>query len=162
MDEAARGRASCVRRRGRQAIVPLFSSIHPSAGGLGGSKRGSREALRRCLREVVVIRSAMAEQDDLLAAAEAIPALVNGDETLLRRGRFLDVDLMLEIGGVPCYITVRGGRVTSLETGLLLMRSWSFAIRGSENAWRQFWRPLPPPHFHDVCAREGRRVPHRG
>jgi hypothetical protein len=119
---------------------------------LGGGKRGSGEAPLRCLREVVVIRSAMAEQDDLLTAAGAIPALVNGDEALLRRGRYLDVDLMLEIGAVPCYITVRGGRVTSLETGPLLMPSWSFAIRGSENAWRQFWRPLPPPHFHDVFA----------
>jgi hypothetical protein len=89
---------------------------------------------------------------DLLVAARQLPALVNGDETLVRRGRYLDVDLMLEIGAVPCYISVRGGRVASLEMGPLLMRSWSFAIRGSENAWRQFWRPHPPPHFHDVFA----------
>jgi hypothetical protein len=94
----------------------------------------------------------MAEQDDLLTAVRQIPALVNRDETLLRRGRYLDADLMLEIGAVPCYITVRSGRVASLETGPLQMRSWSFAIRGSENAWRQFWRPFPPPQFHDVFA----------
>jgi hypothetical protein len=98
-----------------------------------------------------VVPSTMAEPD-LLIAARQIPALVNGDATLLRRGRYLDTDLMLEIGAVPCYISVRGGRVAAWETGPLLMRSWAFAVRGNENAWRQHWRALPPPHFHDVFA----------
>jgi hypothetical protein len=95
---------------------------------------------------------AMRLAGDLSAVVRRLPELVNGDETLVRRGRYLDVDLMLEIGAVPCYITVRGGRIASLETDPLLMRSWSFAIRGNENAWGQFWRPFPPPHFHDVFA----------
>ncbi len=89
---------------------------------------------------------------DLAAALQQLPALVNGDATLLRQGRYLDAKLMLEIGVHPCHIAIEGGRIASLERGPLLMRSWSFAIRGNENAWRQFWRPFPPPHFHDVFA----------
>jgi hypothetical protein len=89
---------------------------------------------------------------DLSAALQELPDLVNDDATLQRHGRYLDVTLMLEIGVHPCLITIQSGRVASLERGPLLMRSWSFAIRGNENAWRQFWRPFPPPHFHDVFA----------
>jgi hypothetical protein len=89
---------------------------------------------------------------DLSAALQELPRLVNGDATLLRRGRYLETKLMLEIGIHPCHITIQSGRIASLERGPLLMRSWCFAIRGNENAWRQFWRPFPPPHFHDVFA----------
>ena len=59
---------------------------------------------------------------------------------------------MVEIGAVPYYISIDGGRIDRVERGPLVMRSWSFAIRGGERAWRQFWRPLPTPHFHDLFA----------
>jgi hypothetical protein len=60
--------------------------------------------------------------------------------------------MMIEIGPVPYYISVADGRITQMDRGPLIMRSWSFAIRGTESAWLTFWQPLPPPHFHDVFA----------
>ncbi len=89
---------------------------------------------------------------DLGAMIEQLPALVNSDTSLVRRGRTLTADVLLEIGAVPYYISIDGGRIDRVERGPLVMRSWSFAIRGGEQAWRQFWRPLPPPHFHDLFA----------
>ena len=90
--------------------------------------------------------------NDLAAMIEKLPDLVNGDAALVRRGRTLTVDVLIEIGATPYYLSIERGRVARIERGPLLTRSWSFAIRGSEHAWRQFWLPMPPPHFHDLFA----------
>jgi hypothetical protein len=86
------------------------------------------------------------------ALAEKIPELVNADASLLLRGRYTQAAFMIEIGTVPYYLTVQDGRIAQMDRGPLIMRSWSFAVRGEEPAWRQFWQPLPPPHFHDIFA----------
>lgn len=83
---------------------------------------------------------------------EKLPELVNSDSALVRRGRYVNGDLLIEIGATPYYVSVANGQITSLLRGPLLMRSWAFAIRGREEAWLQFWRAFPPPHFHDVFA----------
>ena len=83
---------------------------------------------------------------------ERLPALVNSDASLLLRGRHLTTDIMIEIGSQPYYLSIDHGRVGALERGPLVMRSWSFAVRGGEAAWRTFWQPFPPPNFHDIFA----------
>ena len=90
--------------------------------------------------------------NDLAAMIEKLPDLVNGDAALVRRGRTLTVDVLIEIGAAPYYLSIAAGRIARIERGPLLTRSWSFAIRGREHAWRQFWLPMPPPHFHDLFA----------
>jgi hypothetical protein len=89
---------------------------------------------------------------DLIARMEALPELVNADAWLVHRGRFLDTDLMIELGDRPFYMSIAQGRITRLERGPLLMRTWRFAIRGGADGWRQFWKKIPPPPFHDLFA----------
>lgn len=88
----------------------------------------------------------------LSAMVERLPDLANGDAVLLRRGRYLSTDIMIEIGAQPYYIAIDHGRVGDLRRGPLVMKSWSFAVRGGEAAWRAFWQPVPPPNFHDIFA----------
>jgi hypothetical protein len=83
---------------------------------------------------------------------ERLPELVNRNAALLRRGRYLDLDILIEIGAVPYHASIVGGRIARLDRGPLLMRSWALAFRGPDEAWRQFWQPFPPPHFHDIFA----------
>ncbi|HWI27839.1 MAG TPA: hypothetical protein VN668_12780 [Stellaceae bacterium] len=89
---------------------------------------------------------------DLAARVESLPALVNGDARLVERGRFLSVDLLLELGRTPYYIAIEHGRIASLERGPLPLRSWRFAIRAGEEVWRRFWREMPAPGEHDLFA----------
>lgn len=91
-------------------------------------------------------------ESELSEVVARLPELVNGDAALVRRGHYVNATLLIEIGPDPYYVTVTSGRIASLERGPFLMRSWSFAIRGREEAWRQFWLPFPPPHFHDIFA----------
>jgi hypothetical protein len=96
--------------------------------------------------------SVSAEPPALHGMIEKLPELVNRDAVLLRRGRHLDLDILIEIGSVPYYVSIAGGRIARLDRGPLLMRSWALAFRGPDDAWRQFWQPFPPPHFHDILA----------
>lgn len=83
---------------------------------------------------------------------DRLPDLVNADETLLRRGRHLTTDVMIEIDDQSHFITIEHGRVVAMQRGPAIMKSWSFAVRGSGEAWDKFWQPLPPPNFHDIFA----------
>jgi hypothetical protein len=101
-------------------------------------------------------------QDDgeeaLAARFERLPDLVNGDAWLVRRGRFLSVDVLIGLGQTPYHLAIEHGRVVGLDKGPRLMRAWRFAIRGEADAWRRFWHALPEPHFHDLLAMAKRGV----
>jgi hypothetical protein len=92
------------------------------------------------------------EPPSLSAMIERLPDLVNHDAALLRRGRHLTVEIMIEIADQPYFISIEKGRIAALARGPTIMRSWAFAVRGSRHAWDKFWLPLPPPNFHDVFA----------
>jgi len=83
---------------------------------------------------------------------ERLPELANGDAWLTHRGRFLDTNLMLEVGHDQYLIHIREGRVQSVDSGPFVMVSWTFALRASEDDWRTFCRASPPPGFHDLVA----------
>lgn len=98
------------------------------------------------------MRSSNGGRPELESLISRLPELVNGDPVLLRRGQYLDLEVLIEVGLVPYYVCIEAGRIAHLHRGPLLMRSWALAFRGPEDAWRQFWQPVPPPHFHDIFA----------
>lgn len=89
---------------------------------------------------------------------ERLPELLEGDGDLLRRGRYLTVECMVEIGPVPFYLSIARGRLEDLVRGPKLMQPWTFAVRGSTEAWSRFWQRVPEPGWHDLFALTKRRV----
>jgi hypothetical protein len=89
-------------------------------------------------------------------AADAIvarlPELVNADDALVRRGARLSTSFLLGVDDREFLIHVVAGRLQAVERGPLLLRSWSFAVRASADAWAQFWQPVPAPGYHDLFA----------
>jgi hypothetical protein len=85
-------------------------------------------------------------------AIERLPELSISDPWLTHRGRFLDVNLMLEVGEDQYLIRIRAGSVESVARGPFIMPQWSFALRASANDWNTFWGPSPPPGYHDLVA----------
>ncbi len=83
---------------------------------------------------------------------ERLAEIVNGDEALVRRGRYFSDTFMLEVGATQVLIEVRQGRIVCVETGPFVMRSWRFAIRASEEVWRRFWETVPAPGYNDIFA----------
>jgi hypothetical protein len=83
---------------------------------------------------------------------EALKARVNGDETLVRRGRFLSTTFLLEVGQTAWLISIFEGKVVSVASGPFVMPSWSFALRAPEAEWQKFWSSRPPPGSNDLMA----------
>jgi hypothetical protein len=83
---------------------------------------------------------------------ERLREIVNADPALVRRGRFLTVDFLLEVGDVPYLVRVVEGRIAGVERGPFLLRSWRFALRAPAEAWARFWAAVPEPGYHDLFA----------
>ena len=60
---------------------------------------------------------------------ETLKARVNGDEALVRRGRFLTTTFLLEVGQTPWLISIFEGKVVSVTPGPFVMPSSSFSLR---------------------------------
>jgi hypothetical protein len=89
---------------------------------------------------------------------EALMARVNGDEGLVRRGRFLTTTFLLEIGQSAWLISIFEGRIASVTPGPFVMPSSSFALRASEEEWKKFFSLRPPPGSNDLMALIKRRA----
>ena len=89
---------------------------------------------------------------EVAAVFERLPALVNGDIPLVRRGRYLTTTFLIGAGDLPVLATVREGAVIDVTVSPPPMRSWRFAVRAGADAWRRFWQAVPEPGYHDLLA----------
>lgn len=89
---------------------------------------------------------------------EKLQELVNADAALVRRGRWLSADMMLEIGDARHLVKIREGLITEVSPLPLLAIPFDFAVIGTKEAWQEFWKPVPKPRHHDIMAliREGK------
>ena len=93
-----------------------------------------------------------AATERVIALFERLPALVDGNTDLVRRGRFLTTDFALIVGTVPVLVRVEGGRVTSVARGPFLLRPWTFSITAAPETWLKLLKPVPDPGTHDLMA----------
>ncbi len=77
---------------------------------------------------------------------------VNGDPNLIRLGRFMRAEFLIEVGDIPYHVAIEEGRVAAVRVGPFKMRSWAFAIRAPAASWEEFWRHEPKPGFQDLFA----------
>ncbi|WP_246799306.1 hypothetical protein [Bradyrhizobium sp. CCBAU 51753] len=89
---------------------------------------------------------------------EALQERVNGDASLVRRGRYLTTTFLLEIGSTAWLIAIHEGRIVSVTKGPFVMPSSTFALRTSGEEWDRFCEQRPPPGSNDVMALIKRRV----
>lgn len=89
---------------------------------------------------------------------DQLQTLVNGNPALVRRGRWTNADMLLEIGEDGYIVEIRQGRIEAIRPVEMRVADWDFAIRASAEAWAEFWRPMPKPRHHDLIAliREGK------
>ena len=92
------------------------------------------------------------DADAVTAAFSDIPALLEGEPALISRGRFLDCDCRLGAMERPFFVSIRDGRIVEFSARPALMRSWRFSYRATPLAWREYWKPMPKPGFHDLLA----------
>lgn len=85
-------------------------------------------------------------------AIEHLADAVHADAGLVHRGRFVSLEWLWQIGETPYHINIRDGLIMELVRGPVLMRPFTFAIRGPVESWERFWAPVPKPGWHDLFA----------
>lgn len=93
-----------------------------------------------------------AAEEVLLKRLRNLPEWANREESLVHRGRFVNLDFQLVIGSLTCYVSIVNGRIEKVEEGPRRMRSSSFIVSASVEAWGKFWQPMPEPWWHDLFA----------
>ena len=83
---------------------------------------------------------------------EALPDIINHREGLVRRGQYVSLRFLVEIGEQAFLVDVDKGRITSVQTGPFVMPSWTFALRASADSWARFFEAVPAPGYHDLFA----------
>jgi len=83
---------------------------------------------------------------------ERILDLVNADENLVRRGRYLSTTFMLGIGDQGYLVKIIEGRVVSITPGPFVTPNYSFALRAPKDEWEMFWEKIPKPGHNDIFA----------
>ena len=96
--------------------------------------------------------SPAAERDLCARFRAVVPEHVNDDAHLVWRGRTLSADCLMQIGTSPLLLRIDAGRIRECLTQLPLLCPWTFAIRGSVQAWSALWQDPPPPGWHDLFA----------
>lgn len=89
---------------------------------------------------------------------EQIKDIVNADPWLRRKGRWVNTVFMLESGETRWRVTVRDGRIESVERGPFVMVDSELQFRAPAEAWADFWQPAPAPGCSDVFALLRRRL----
>ena len=81
-----------------------------------------------------------------------IPSLVNADDVLVRRGRFMTADVHVVIDAEAFILPVREGRVGTIEPATTPLRSWSFSVRASAEDWLRHWREPADAGWYDILG----------
>ena len=89
---------------------------------------------------------------------EELPQLVNGNEALVRRGRFVNATFLIEADDESYVVRISDGAVTAMTRGPFVQPHWTFALRASREAWAKFLSPDPPPGFTDVFALQKKKL----
>jgi len=83
---------------------------------------------------------------------EQLAELVNGDEDLVRRGRWLTTAMLVSVGEEDYLVRIEGGRVAAVAVGPFVTPSYDFGLAAARSEWELHWQPLPPPGSHDLFA----------
>jgi len=88
----------------------------------------------------------------MAAGVDQIRERVNGNEALVRRGRYVSLTFLLGVGDRDYVVNIEQGRVVAVEPRRLATMTGRFTIRATKPVWDEFWRPLPKRDHHDLFA----------
>lgn len=95
---------------------------------------------------------AAAADPEVTRGFETLPELLQADHSLVRSGKWLNVDCLLGPIGAPFLVSIRKGLIIEMSAAPKIMPSWRFSYTASSSAWIEYWRSEPRPGWHDLLA----------
>ena len=89
---------------------------------------------------------------DLNSWAKKYEDLTNSDETIGAMAKYYSCSFMFEKEKAKVIIEMHDGKVKNINTNPGGLDPYDFALRASEQTWREFAKPVPKPMFHGIYA----------
>ncbi|MGI9412549.1 MAG: hypothetical protein ACR2PM_02710 [Hyphomicrobiales bacterium] len=83
---------------------------------------------------------------------ENLAEFVNGNDALVRRGRFVECAILVGVGEVDYIVRIDRGRVSDVRRRGISIESGRFTIRAPAKVWREHWQPMPKRDHHDLFS----------
>ena len=89
---------------------------------------------------------------DLNNWAKKYEDLTNSDETIAAMAKYYSCSFMFDMEKAKVIIEMHDGKVKNINTNPGPLDPYDFALRASEQTWREFAKPVPKPMFHGIYA----------
>ena len=83
---------------------------------------------------------------------ERLPEFVNGNPVIMRRGRYVNLAILVGVGEKDYIVRIHTGYVTDVYIRKMSIESGRFSIRAPADIWKEFWRPIPKRAHHDLFS----------
>lgn len=77
---------------------------------------------------------------------------VNSNESLVRRGRYVNLTFQLGIDDDDYLVVIENGRLGSIHLRTLSTETGVFSVRAQSQHWHKFWLPVPPRDYQDLFS----------
>ena len=89
---------------------------------------------------------------DLKSWAKKYKEITEKDETIKAMAKYYTCSFLFDMGRVKVIIEMHDGKVKNINTNPGGLDPYDFALRASEQTWREFAKPIPKPMFHGIYA----------
>lgn len=96
-------------------------------------------------------------KEDIKSWADKYESITNSDQTIAAMAKYYSCSFMFDMESCKVIIEMHDGKVKHINTNPGPLDAYDFALRASEQTWREFSQPIPRPMFHGIWSASFRR-----
>jgi hypothetical protein len=96
-------------------------------------------------------------KEDIKSWADKYESITNSDQTIAAMAKYYSCSFMFDMESCKVIIEMHDGKVKHINTNPGPLDAYDFALRASEQTWREFSQPIPKPMFHGIWSASFRR-----
>jgi len=96
-------------------------------------------------------------KQDIKSWADKYESLTNSDQTIAAMSKYYTCTFMFDMAACKVIIEMHDGKVKHINTDPGPLDAYDFALRASEQTWREFSRPVPRPMYHGIWSASFRK-----
>lgn len=96
-------------------------------------------------------------KQDIKSWADKYESITNSDQTIAAMSKYYTCSFMFDMEACKVIIEMHDGKVKHINTNPGPLDAYDFALRASEQTWREFSQPIPKPMYHGIWSASFRK-----
>jgi hypothetical protein len=96
-------------------------------------------------------------KEDIKSWADKYESITNSDQTIAAMSKYYTCSFMFDMEACKVIIEMHDGKVKHINTNPGPLDAYDFALRASEQTWREFSQPIPKPMYHGIWSASFRK-----